>query len=63
MWREKKKHTKTKVMCLVDLMIMPGSSFRPLAGDSRGVSTEYTELGNPSAYMGDNVFVWVREGY
>ena len=50
-------------MCLVDLMIMPGSSFRPLAGDSRGVSTEYTELGNPSAYMGDNVFVWVREGY
>ena len=44
---ERKK--KKKVMCFVeDLLIMPGSSFRPLAGDSRRVSTEYTELGNPS---------------
>lgn len=51
MWREKKK--KKEVMCFVeDLLIMPGSSFRPLAGDSRRVSTEYTELGNPSAHMG-----------
>ena len=35
--------------CFVeDILIMPGSSFRPLAGDSRRVSMEYTELGNPS---------------
>lgn len=61
---EREKKTKTEVMCLVvDLLIMPGSSFRPLAGDSREVSIEYTKLGNPSAYMGDNVFVWVRGGY
>ena len=53
---------KKEVMCFVlDLLIMPGGSFRPLVGDSRKVSTEYTELGNTSAYI--SILIWVREGY